>query len=184
MSKIQKQNISLKMTAALAMLTAISIILGKYLAIPVGDVLRFSFENLPIIFAGIAFGAVPALLVGVTADIIGCILVGYGINPIVTLGAAVIGITSGFIPKLIRKHAKTGRIPLIILTVIIAHLFGSVIVKTFGLAAFYDMPMHLLLLWRLLNYAVVAVLEITILLILFNHDGIRREIEKNGLKSK
>ena len=50
MPKNQKQNISLKMTAALAMLVAISIILGKYLAISVGEVLRFSLENLPIIY--------------------------------------------------------------------------------------------------------------------------------------
>ncbi len=180
MSKIQKQNISLKMTAVLAMLAAISIILGKYLAIPVGDVLRFSFENLPIIFAGIAFGAIPALLVGVTADIIGCILVGYGINPIVTLGAAVIGIIAGLVPKLIRKRTPLARTPLIIITVIIAHLCGSVLIKTFGLAAFYAMPMHLLLLWRLLNYTVVATLEIIILAVLFNRDGVRREIEKIG----
>lgn len=184
MFKNQKQNISLEMTASLAMLVAISIILGKYLAIPVGEVLRFSFENLPIIFAGIAFGPLPAMLVGITADIVGCILVGYGINPIVTLGAAVIGLISGFIPMLLKKYTKLSGAPLIIITAALSHLFGSVLIKTFGLAVFYDMPLFILMLWRLLNYAIVSSLEILLLCILFKRDGIRRQIEKLKQKSK
>lgn len=184
MSKIQKQNISLKMTVALAMLAAISIILGKFLAIPVGDVLRFSFENLPIIFAGIVFGAIPALLVGVTADIIGCILVGFAINPVVTLGAAVIGLTAGIVPVLLKRYTPLGEKLIMIITVVVSHFCGSVLVKTFGLAAFYAMPIHLLLVWRLLNYTVVAVLEIIILIVLLNRDDVRCQIEKIKTKSK
>lgn len=184
MSKIQKQSISLKMTVTLAMLTAISIILGKYLAIPVGDVLRFSFENLPIIFAGIAFGAIPALLVGITADIVGCILVGYTINPVVTLGAAVIGVVAGIVPMLLRRRKALGEKLTIILTVAISHICGSVLIKTLGLAAFYAMPIHLLMLWRLLNYTVVATLEIIILTVLLNRDEVRYQIEKIRAKSK
>ena len=85
----------LKITAALAMLAAVSIICGKYLAIRGGDILRFSFEDLPIIFAGISFGPIAGMLVGVVADLVGCVMVGYTVNPIVTLGAAAIGAFSG-----------------------------------------------------------------------------------------
>ena len=38
------------------LLAALSILCGKYLAIRGGDVLRFSFENLPILLAGFALG--------------------------------------------------------------------------------------------------------------------------------
>ena len=93
--KKRKISLDLKILCQLAMLIAISIVAGKYLAIGIGEVLRFSLENLPIIFAGIAFGPIAGILVGVAADLIGCLLVGYTINPIVTIGAAVIGGVSG-----------------------------------------------------------------------------------------
>lgn len=184
MPKNQKQNISLKMTAALAMLVAISIILGKYLAISVGDVLRFSLENLPIIFAGLAFGPLQALLVAVTADLVGCVLVGYAINPLVTVGAAAIGVVSGFLPGLLKKHTRLGSISIIIITTAVSHAVGSVLIKTLGLAVFYDMPIILLMLWRLLNYIIVSAVEALLLYVLLKRDGIRKQIEKIKQKSK
>lgn len=183
MPKSQKQNISLKMTAAMAMLVAISIILGKYLAISLGNVLRLSLENLPILFAGLAFGPLQALLVAVTADVIGCILVGYEINPIVTIGAAAIGVVAGALPKLLKKHAKLNGAPLIIITVAASHVIGSVLIKTLGLAVFYDMPIMILMLWRLLNYTIVSVIEALLLYVLLKRDGIRKQIEKIKQKS-
>ena len=84
----------LRVTVFSALLAAISIVCGKYLAFNMGDFLRFSFENLPIIFAGMAFGPLIGALVGVVADLVGCLLVGYAINPIITVGAAAIGLIS------------------------------------------------------------------------------------------
>ena len=83
---------NLKITVLLAMMVAISILMGKYLAINMGETLRFSLENTPIILSGIAFGPLAGAAVGIVADLVGCLMVGYTINPIVTLGAAVIGI--------------------------------------------------------------------------------------------
>ena len=180
----QKQNISLKMTAALAMLVAISIILGKYLALSVGEVLRFSLENLPIIFAGIAFGPLAGVLVAVAADLIGCVLVGFAVNPLVTVGAAVIGAVSGFAPILLKRYTEISGTPLVIITVVLSHLCGSVNIKTLGLAMFYDMPIFILMLWRLLNYAIVSAAEALLLCILLKRDGVRRQIEKIRQKSK
>ena len=48
----------LRVAVISAFFAAVSMVLGKYLAIGVGDVLRFSFENLPIIFIGFAFGPI------------------------------------------------------------------------------------------------------------------------------
>lgn len=68
---------SLQVMTMSAVLVAISIVCGKYLALNFGSVLRFSFENLPIILAGIMFGPVVGALVGGVADLIGALLV-YG----------------------------------------------------------------------------------------------------------
>ncbi len=175
---------SLKLLVALAMLIAISIICGKYLAIRGGDILRFSFENLPIIFAGIAFGPIAGAAVGVIADLIGCVLVGYAINPIVTVGAAAIGTVSG-ISELILKHFK--RLPRglsVSISAILAHLVGSVIIKTFGLAVFYDMPMIILMLWRLLNYTIIGAVECVLLVVLLRNKQLIKVINQMKFNKK
>lgn len=168
---------SLKITVALAMLSSISIICGKYLAIPGGEVMRFSLENMPIILSGMAFGPIEGIAVGAVADLVGCIMVGYTINPLVTLGAAAIGAISGLLPMLMRKVSIK---PLIStsLTVAAAHLVGSVIIKTVGLAAYYSMPFGILLLWRLLNYLIVGTLDGLIVHLLLSSKGIKSQISK------
>ena len=166
---------NLRLLAVSAFLAALSIICGKYLALSLGNVLRFSFENLPILLAGMMFGPVAGALVGAVADLVGCLMVGYTVNPLVTLGAVCVGILGGLLFRLTKK------LPLLwqtCITVILAHLVASVIVKTFGLAAYYDMPFHILLLWRLLNYAVVGVAEWLLLYTVLKNKALRRRFEE------
>ena len=169
----------LKTIVFLAMLVAISIICGKYLAIRGGDIMRFSLENMPIIFAGMAFGPLAGGLVGAVADLVGCIMVGYTINPIVTIGATVIGVIAGVLPLLLKKTKLSSTIILII-TVAAAHTVGSVIVKTVGLASYYEMPFIILLLWRILNYVIVGSIDGVALHALFSRKEIRTHVKMLG----
>ena len=108
--------------------------------------------------SGMLFGPAAGVLVGVTADLVGCVLVGYTVNPLVTIGAAAIGLISGVSWRLLKR----GAVPYafrVVLTVMAAHLVGSVLIKTFGLAVYYEIPIWLLMLWRLLNYGLVGGVE-------------------------
>ena len=172
MSK-NKQDASLAVLVSCALLAALSIVLGKYLAIRVGDTMRFSFENLPILLAGMAFGAVPGVLVAVGADLIGCLLVGYPVNPLVTLGGAVIGLLGAV---LFRVFAKAPNVVKVTATVLLAHFVGSVLIKTVGLSAFYSYPLWELMLWRLLNYAVVGAAESVLLYVILKNRAIQNQI--------
>ena len=151
---------------------------------PANVLLRFSLENLSVIFSGIVFGPLAGVLVAVTADLVGCVMVGYTVNPLVTLGAAVIGLMSGFAPILLKKYTAISGAGIVIITVVLSHLCGSVIIKTFGLAVFYDMPIFILMLWRLLNYTIVSVAESLILCVLFKREKVIRQIEKIKQESK
>lgn len=156
-----------------SLLVALSIVAGKYLAIRVGDLFRFSLENTPILLAGILFGPVAGVAVGVIADLIGCVLVGYTINLQVTLGGALIGAIAGLLyPRLPMRRGFR-----LILTVAAAHLIGSVLVKTWGLATYYDMPFIILMLWRALNYLVVGVLDGVVLHLLMNLSSIAKYVK-------
>ena len=167
---------TLRITVFSALLAAISIVCGKYLAFNMGEFLRFSFENLPIIFAGMVFGPIVGAAVGVVADLVGCLLVGYAINPIITVGAGVIGIISGlskYLPKMSGRFYSALKIAG---TVFLAHLIGSVVIKSFGLSVFYDMPLIILMLWRLLNYVIVGSVEGVLIFCLMKNKRLIREI--------
>lgn len=178
-NKTSKKRLSgnLRLLAVSAFLAALSIICGKYLALSLGTVLRFSFENLPILLAGMMFGPFVGMTVGVVADLLGCVMVAYAINPLVTIGAACIGFLGGVLFRV------TKRLPLLwqtCVTVILTHLVASVLVKTFGLAQYYDMPFHIVLLWRLLNYVVVGVAEWLLLYTVLKNQALRRRFEALG----
>ena len=172
----QKKHFSnhLRVLATASFLAALSIVCGKYLAISIGNVMRFSFENLPILIASMMLGPVVGMLTGIVADLVGCFLVGYAINPMVTLGAACVGLVGGILFRLLSRLPLFVRVSFSTLT---AHFCGSVLVKTWGLAVFYDMPFHALLLWRLLNYAIVGVAEGLLLYYLLKNRAIRRRFE-------
>ena len=159
-----------------AFFAAMSIVLGKYLAINLGEVLRFSLENLPIIFVGLAFGSVAGGAVGALADLLGCVLVGYTINPLVTVGATAIGVVAGIYRYIPKKSGGVSRYILIFSFVFLSHAVGSVIIKTVGLASFYSMPLVALMLWRALNYLIVGAVEGAVLCFLFKSKAINTQI--------
>lgn len=177
MSKNQKSPLKdVKVLVLLSLMAALSILFGKYLAFPGGgdSMIRFSFENLPILLAAMHFGPIAGIAVGVLADLLGCLMVGYAINPLITLGAAVIGLFGGTCIRILPK--KMPRPLRILISVAVAHLFGSVLVKTFGLAAYYDMPLYLLMLWRLLNYTIITALECALICLIVKNPAIARQL--------
>lgn len=164
-----------------ALLTAISIVLGKFLQIPnpFQEFIRISFENLPVIIAGFTLGPLAGAVVGAVADLIGCVLYGYTINPIITIGAVCIGLVSGIISNYLVKN------PLILKTiasVIPAHLIGSVLIKSWGLAKWYMAKYNLgyweFVAWRLLNYAFIATAECIIIYLLLKNKAFRNQVER------
>lgn len=65
-----------------ALLTAISVVLARFLIPTPNEVTRFSLEAVPIFLAGMLFGPLPGALTGFAADFIGCLFSPYGYNPI------------------------------------------------------------------------------------------------------
>ena len=166
---------SVRVLVTLSALSAIGIILGKFLAFNVTEFMRFSLENTTIILSGILFGPIYGAAVGAVQDIVGCIAVGYTINPIITLGSTLIGATSG----LVYSRAKRFSHPLaIVLTIATAHLIGSVIVKTVGLSIYYASPFVITLLWRTLNYIIVGSIESILLITLLKSKQLLAQINK------
>ena len=86
---------SVRTLTMLALLVAMSIVFSRVLSISTGFV-RFNLGSLPVLLAAVVFGPGAGFAVGAVADIIGGVLAGYAINPLITLGAGAIGLVAGF----------------------------------------------------------------------------------------
>ena len=166
---------SVKAMTMAAMLTAMSVVIGifckSFLNFGAG-LFRITFENLPILLAGIMFGPIVGGVVGAATDIISYFLSGqaYPINIMVTLGAALIGVISGFLSRYVFKNNGYAKI---IIPSALAHVIGSMIIKPIGLFAFYGWAV----LWRVPMYLVIAPVEIVLICLMYRNSTVRKLID-------
>lgn len=166
---------SLKVMLASALLAAVSIVCGKFLSFPQDGIFRFSLENLPILFAGAAFGPLAGMVTAVLADLVGCLMRGWAPLPWVTVGAGVLGLTGGLIYRYFPVKPLWLKLGL---SVYVSHLLGSVLVKTVNLYTFYDIPYPVALGWRGLNYLLVGTVDFLLLLLLLRNKGVTGQIQR------
>ncbi len=174
---MQKSNIRIKKITLGAMLVAMSVVIGIFCksALNFADgMFRVTFENLPIILSGVTLGPIFGGVVGLLSDLISYLLSGqaYPINPIVTIGSAVVGIVSGIVARYLVRKRGVGQL---LISGVSAHLFGSVVIKSIGLFTFYQwmvlvrIPLYLLL---------IAPIEILVLCLLYKKTSFKRLIDE------
>ena len=172
MSKKQKNGLrNVKVLTTAAMLGALSVVIGIFCKnfLNFGNGLfRVTFENFPIILSGILFGPAVGAAVGIVSDMVSYFLStqSFAISPIVTLGAALVGAVSGLVSNYIIKKRGTLRV---VISTLAAHIVGSLIVKTFGIYAYYSMTYGMLLLYRIPTYAAIVAVESFFLCLIFKH---------------
>lgn len=165
---------SIKTLVICALLSALSIIFGKFLNIPVGETIRFSFENTPLFLAGIMFGPFISGIVAFVSDILGSILRGYAINPVITLGAVFVSVSGAFLFKVLKKLPLFLRLLLCVGT---AHILGSIIIKTVGLMLYTGTDFFVLLPVRCINYFIMIVIDTCALFFLLKNRSLKKILE-------
>lgn len=82
---------------SIGMLTALQLILSRFLAINIGGFSRIALGPVATIMAGLWLGPAAGGLTGLVADLLGCLIQGYAVNPLITASA----ICWGVIPALL-----------------------------------------------------------------------------------
>lgn len=159
-----------------AMLAAISVVIGMFCKSFLnfgGGLWRVTFENLPIILAGIFLGPLTGGMVGVVSDLTSYLLSPqvYPPNLVVTFGAFAVGVTAGLMARFVVRERGTRQI---VLSAAVAHIIGSMIIKPIGLFQFYGWAV----LVRIPLYLVIAPLEILLLCLLWRQKSFRKLFEK------
>ncbi len=108
MKRNQNSNFSTRKMVLMAILIAIQIVLARYLAIHVNDVLRISFETVPLALAGMWLGPVGGAIVALVSDLLGTIIYGYGVwFPPIALGPMFFAACCGWGTKYIFRSNLT-----------------------------------------------------------------------------
>ncbi|MBQ4037001.1 MAG: folate family ECF transporter S component [Clostridia bacterium] len=160
----KKASTSIRTLTCSALLAAASIVIGilckNYLNFGNG-LFRITFENFPILLSGILFGPMAGAGVGAVADIVSYILStqSFAISPLVTLGAAAVGLFSGLVSRYVFKKWNGKKL---VFSALAGHLAGSILIKSPALFIYYGWAV----LVRIPLYGVIALLEILLLLAL------------------
>ena len=162
-----------------AMLAAISVVIGIFCKnfLNFGNGLfRITFEGLPIILSGLAFGPLAGTCVGAVSDIVSYMLStqSLAVSPIVTLGAAAVGAVSGLVSHYLIKREGSLRV---VVSVVAAHFVGSMIIKSAGLFVYYEW----LVLWRIPTYVIISAIEAWIACYLYKNRAFAK-IFKRGIE--
>ena len=160
---------SVRTLTMLALLVAMSIVFSRVLSISTGFV-RFNLGSLP----ALLFGPGAGFAVGAVADMIGGVLAGYAINPLITLGAGAIGLVTGLAWQKL-PGLRTGlRLQI---SVLLGHFVGSMVITSLALRIFYGYPWAALAV-RIPNALILAAVNTVLLRILLENRTLMKMVKK------
>ena len=164
---------SVRTLTMLALLVAMSSVFSGALSSSSGFV-RFNLGSLPVLLAAVVFGPGAGFAVGAVADIIGGVLAGYAINPLITLGAGSVGLVSGLLYRSLHEMRLGLRLQISILA---GHLVGSVVINSLALHLFYGYQWALLAA-RIPNALVLSVVNTLLVRILLENKALTALVRK------
>ena len=147
-----------------ALLAALGVVLARLIVPMPNEFTRFSIEAVPTVLAGILFGPVAGALVGFVADFVGCLFSPYAYNPLFCVPPILYGLCGGLLRVLLVKKVN---IPRLLLVMLPAVLFGSVLYQSWALDYMYGQGFLVLLSARAIQFSVTMVVDVVILHLLF-----------------
>lgn len=138
-----KQLFSVKRLTIMAMMTALTVIVARFCAIPINEGLRLSFEMIPVILTSIWVGPVSGMLVGGLADLIGTLINAYGgaYFPALTVTPMLVGLIAGVIAKYVFKGELN--FTKLLITVLAADILGQLLYGSLALSWYYQIVLDI-----------------------------------------
>ena len=149
--------ITTRMLTYLAFLTALEVVLSRFLSINAWNV-KIGFSFVPIVIAAMLFGPVPAGIVGALGDFLGATLFPIGpYFPGFTLTAFLTGLVFGVF--LYKKQTILRTVS----AVLIQQIFLSLLLNTYWISVLYSSPYVPLLKTRLIQVAVLGPVQFLVI---------------------
>lgn len=139
----------------MALLVAVHLVLTRVFVVDLGAY-RISVGSVSTILAGIWLGPVAGGICGLAADIIGCFIKGFAINPFITVAAVLWGVIPALMkPLFTGNKSKTVKTAFISLSVVITAVFSSLILTTAGLVLILGYNFYAIMPGRLVQFVIM-----------------------------
>ena len=160
-----KRKNATRMLVTMALLSAIEVVLARFIVPMPNPTMRFSIEAVPIIVAGYLYGPVAGAIVGLVGDAVGTLFSGYGYNPLFAVPPMLIGLCAGLMRPMLYKKVSFLRI---LATFLPAVIVGSVLWQSYWLSFFYGTHSFVWFLGsRAVQFAITSVVNAAVIFGLF-----------------
>ena len=146
---------NVKTLVFMALLVAVHLVLTRVFVIELGAY-RISVGSVATILAGIWLGPAAGGVCGLAADLIGCFMKGYAVNPFITIAAILWGVLPGLAKPLFTKRKKVGKAVGIVVSIVVTAIFSSLIFTTARLVIFQGYNFYAIIPGRLLQFAALV----------------------------
>lgn len=155
---MQKFRFTPRTMAILSILLALEVIIARFGTIRPSESIKLSLDFIPVVVAAILFGPVPAVIMSILADVLGAFLFPVGpFFPGFTLTAAVTGLIYGLL-----LH-KSQSFPRVLIAVGLQQAVCSLLLNTFWLHVLYGLPYLPTMAARLIQFALMIALQLTLI---------------------
>ena len=150
----KKQYWNVKTLVFMALLIAMHLVLTRVLVIDLGAY-RISVGSVCTILAGLWIGPVAGGVCGFCADIIGCFMKGYAVNPFITVAAILWGVLPALVKPFFANRKKTGKTVGICVSIVVTAVLSSLVLTTAGLVIMLGYNFYAIMPGRLVQFAIM-----------------------------
>ncbi len=148
---------NLKTIVFLGVLVAMHLVLTRIFVIELGFG-RISLGSVCTILAGLWFGPAAGALVGFSADVLGCLMKGYALNPLITIAAMLWGMIPVLFRPLFSKGSKTKKHLGLSAGITVSAMFCTLGFGTAGLVLINGYNFYAIMPARLIQFCVMTVI--------------------------
>ncbi len=138
-----------------ALLVALHLILTRVLVLDLGAY-RISVGSVATILAGMWLGPIAGGICGFAADIIGCFMKGYAINPLITVAAICWGVIPVLFKPLYSNKNRTMKTVWIVVGIAVTAVLSSLVFTTAGLVLIMGYNFYAIMPGRLIQFAIMT----------------------------
>lgn len=146
---------NIKNLVFMALLTAMHLVLTRVLVIDLGAY-RITVGTVCTILAGLWMGPVAGGVCGMCADIIGCFIKGYAVNPFITLAAILWGVLPALAKRFYANRSRTGKTIGISISVFITGAVSSLGLTTAGLVILMGYNFYAIMPGRIVQFVIMT----------------------------
>lgn len=154
MQKSWKMNWDTVTLVFIGLLVGMHIVLTRIVSIDLGFC-RISVSSVCTILAGLWFGPIGGGLCGLLADLLGCMIKGYAVNPFITVAAILWGVIPAIVARGV-NGTKTKKIIFLCVSIVITGILSSLVFNTAGLVLMLGYNFYAIMPGRLIQWAAMT----------------------------